>query len=812
MSGQLGPAGVVVSGFGFRYASRRQWAISDVDFRIEPGERILLTGPSGAGKSTLLSAMSGLLGPDAGDARGKVLVDGAAPVRARDRIGILFQDPDSQLVMSRAGDDVAFALENRGIPPDEIWPRVRTALDAVGFGYGLDRSTQTLSGGEKQRLVLAGAMVGAPGLLLLDEPTSQLDPDGARLVRDAVATILADRETTLVLIDHDAGPWLPLIDRVLDVRFGPTQGGPQSKGSTQGRPESVGTTQGRPQSMGTLPERRPPAHSGGSLNNPPADAVPDHPLRAARVGFSYPGEHYLRPALAPTDVELTAGQVTAITGPNGSGKSTLGLLLAGLKEPSVGHVLASPQLAGSLGERPPHRWRAHDLVHRIGTVFQNPEHQFLTGRVRDELSLGPLRAGAGNHAAHDRAEELLVRLGLTAYAEANPFTLSGGQQRRLSVAAALATRPSVLILDEPTFGQDPVTWEELVRLLAEARDDGAALCLISHDARLVAGFADHAVHLGRSSSGDPVADDQQRSGGSSGARPATAFVAPDDQPETPRPEVAEPRPPSDRPPAERAQGWLTRLNPVAQIVSVLLIAVTALATIDLLTPAILVAAELSLLPAAGLIRPATLLARTWPLLLSAAGVAWVNLLFSAGSGWDWAGSAALALRVIAVALPGVLFVASTDPVRVADALTVHWRVSTRFAYGALAAIRLAPLLVTEWQAIRLARRARGVDAGRNPVTAVRLFAGAAFTLLVGAIRRGSRLSAAMDARGFDSSATSGDTASGEDPRSGAPVRTNARGSVLHRRDYLFVAVVVLLCSATTAVTVAAGLWRPVFAG
>ena len=243
--------------------------------------------------------------------------------------------------------------------------------------------------------------------------------------------------------------------------------------------------------------------------------------------------------------------------------------------------------------------------------------------------------------------------------------------------------------------------------------------------------------------------------------------------------------------------WLERINPVAQIIAILILTVTALATIDLLTPAVLVAAELTLLPAAGLIRRGQLWRRTWPLLLSAAGVAWVNLLFSTGDGWNWAGAGALALRVIAVALPGVFLIASTDPVRVADALTVHWKVSTRLAYGALAAIRLAPLLVIEWQAIRLARRARGIDAGHNPLAALRLIAGAAFTLLVGAIRRGSRLAVAMDARGFDSSISRTE-------------RTNARGSVLHRRDYLFVAAVVVLCAATTAVSTATGLWQPVF--
>ncbi|MDQ4040077.1 MAG: ATP-binding cassette domain-containing protein [Actinomycetota bacterium] len=529
-----GPAAVLVDEFGFRYAGRTEWAVRDAEFRIEPGQRILLTGASGSGKSTLLAAMAGLLGPDAGDTRGAVRIDGRAAVQARDRVGILFQDPDSQLVMGRAGDDVAFGLENRGVPAADIWPRVRVALDMVGFGYPLDRSTHMLSGGEKQRLVLAGAMVGEPGLLLLDEPTAQLDPQGAQLVRAAIARILARRGTSLVLIDHDAEPWLPLIDRVLEVQFHPTQGTAATLGTYQGAPESKDSSQNAPESGAVrqcggvrelatdwrpreplLPPRVPPsAHQEpaqpsaghllprGSTQGANYSAGTRAVLLAQGAGFSFPegltGPHIpapVRPALAPTDVELLAGSVTAITGPNGSGKSTLGLLLAGLKPPTVGRITASHDLAGRLGDRP-YRWAARDLVQRIGTVFQNPEHQFLTGRVRDELSLGPLRAGAGNRAAHDRAAELLHRLGLTGYADANPFTLSGGQQRRLSVATALATRPAVLILDEPTFGQDSATWTELVSLLAEARDAGAAICLISHDARLVSGFADHELRLG----------------------------------------------------------------------------------------------------------------------------------------------------------------------------------------------------------------------------------------------------------------------------------------------------------------------------
>jgi energy-coupling factor transporter ATP-binding protein EcfA2 len=168
----MGPSRVRLAGWGFRHASRRAWAVRDVDLEIDPGQRVLLTGASGSGKSTLLRALGGLLEPESGDTAGELSVDGALPGRRRQRVGMVFQDPDSQLVMTRSGDDVAFGLENAGTPPDLIWPAVDTALDAVGFDLGRDRATAALSGGQKQRLVLAGALAARPGLLLLDEPRS----------------------------------------------------------------------------------------------------------------------------------------------------------------------------------------------------------------------------------------------------------------------------------------------------------------------------------------------------------------------------------------------------------------------------------------------------------------------------------------------------------------------------------------------------------------------------------------------------------------------------------------------------------------
>ncbi len=239
---------------------------------------------------------------------------------------------------------------------------------------------------------------------------------------------------------------------------------------------------------------------------------------------------------------------------------------------------------------------------------------------------------------------------------------------------------------------------------------------------------------------------------------------------------------------------LSRINPVAQLAAMLLVTLVLLTSLDVVTPAVVVAAELCLLPAAGLTDPRGLWRRTWPLLVGATSVGVVNVVLADDA--TAVTGVGLGLRVVGLALPGVLLVASTDPVRLVDALTIHLRISTRFAFGALAALRLVPLMVTEFESVRLARRARGVEAGRNPLAAVRLLAGIAFALLVGAVRRGSRLATAMDARGFDS---------------GIP-RTNARGSVLHRRDAVFVLAAATVCAVAVTLSVLAGAWDPVFVG
>jgi energy-coupling factor transport system ATP-binding protein len=471
---------VELRGFGWRHAGRRAWAVRGVDLRLERGERVLLLGPSGAGKSTLLAALAGLLPEDSGEREGTVTVDGEETRAARDRVGIVFQDPQSQLVMSRAGDDVAFGLENRGVRAEEIWSRVDAALGSVGFAYPRDRDTSRLSGGEQQRLALAGALALRPGLLLLDEPTANLDPEGADLVRGAVGHALADRATTLVLVEHRLAEALPLVDRVLVLAAG---GGIVADGT----PDTIFAERGA-----ALAEQGVwvPGHpvSPRLAAGPPGAAL----LHAHQLGLRHSGG--TTPAVSDVECTVRAGEALAVTGPNGAGKTTLALLLGGLLAPTTGGVAATADLTDDHAT-PPYRWRAAELARRIGSVFQNPEQQFVTARVRDELSLGLRRLGQSEEQIASTVDDLLARLRLAPLALANPYTLSGGEQRRLSVATALATAPRVLVLDEPTFGQDRRTWIEIVDLLAKLRDDGCGVVTVTHDADVVAALADRTLRL-----------------------------------------------------------------------------------------------------------------------------------------------------------------------------------------------------------------------------------------------------------------------------------------------------------------------------
>ncbi|WP_434615809.1 ABC transporter ATP-binding protein [Arthrobacter sp. A5] len=510
-------AAVSAKGWGWQHSGRAAQAVHDLELEISPGERVLLLGPSGAGKSTLLHALAGVLGADQDAAEsGLLTVDGENPAARRGRAGLMQQDPEAQVVLSRIGDDVAFGAENLAVPRDEIWRRVVGALDAVGLDFPLDRATSALSGGQKQRLGLAGILAMQPGLLLLDEPTANLDPAGVLEVRDAVLRMLDRTGATMVVVEHRVAVWVDAVDRIVVLAPGDRGhgggvliDGPPRQVLMQARQMLTGAGVWVP---GYVPATRPRTRTGAEmLRGPaagaavqtsfgyvsPASSGPgslaggssgsgDLLLHAGQLAVSRQatdsrkrGRAARHPAIAASsgvDLTVTAGSALSITGPNGAGKSTLALTLGGLLPPLDGELRAGKGLRRGAGPEP-HRWRGGELIQRIGTVFQEPEHQFITGRVLDELNFGPKILGRGS----DRVGELLERLRLTHLTEANPYTLSGGEKRRLSVATVLAASPSLLVLDEPTFGQDANTWAELASLLTELLDAGTAVISVTHD-------------------------------------------------------------------------------------------------------------------------------------------------------------------------------------------------------------------------------------------------------------------------------------------------------------------------------------------
>jgi energy-coupling factor transport system ATP-binding protein len=402
------------------------------------------------------------------------VIDGRRPHDSRGRVGLVLQDPDSQVILERVGDDVAFGCENLGVPRDEIWARVGAALEDVGLDLPLNHPTSALSGGQKQRLALAGVIAMRPGVLLLDEPTANLDPEGIIEVRDAVGRVLDRTGSTFVVIEHRVEIWRDLVDRIIVLA-------PDGGVLADGAPDDVLAANGEAlaESGVWVPEfpPRPPVRVSGE-----SDEIL---LSAEGLAVTRVRKSVLR---GDIDFSVRAGGLLAVTGPNGAGKSTLGLTMGGLIAPAIGEVVAHPSLANG-APASPIQWKSRQLLTRIGSVFQDPEHQFVSATVREELSVGPRALGLPQTEIDARVDELLERLRLGKLARANPFTLSGGEKRRLSVGTALATRPRVLVLDEPTFGQDSRTWRELVLLLARLLDEGSAAVAITHDNEFVRALA-----------------------------------------------------------------------------------------------------------------------------------------------------------------------------------------------------------------------------------------------------------------------------------------------------------------------------------
>ncbi|HUR85921.1 MAG TPA: ATP-binding cassette domain-containing protein [Solirubrobacteraceae bacterium] len=491
------PRSVRADGAAFTYAGAQRPAFRDLELRVEPGQLLLVVGPSGSGKSTVARALAGLLPMQfPGEWQGSVSVgsvnvaraeleDDVAPVTTAGLgVGIVLQDPASQLVMERVGDDVAFGLENLAWPMGAMRARVPEALGWVGLGGFEGRRSTRLSGGEQQRVAIAGVLAQAPGLLVLDEPTANLDPAGAATVFRILAELQSRRAATIVLVEHRAELAWPIADVVLalDDDGRPIDVGPPadvlarsaSKLERAGvwLPESGAAAAARAQASGA------PSMAGASADATPSASLPIVEMAAARFGFEP-----AFPVLRSVDLRVAQGERIALVGVNGSGKTTLLRLALGLLRPIAGEV--------RLGGRDPWRMPGMQLSRLAGYVVQDPELGFLADTVREEVEIG-LEAGQLAY-AHELCDRL--RLPLGDFGDRSPYQLSGGEQRRLSLVTGLARRPLLLALDEPTYGQDRRGHEALVEALDELVGEGSAMLAATHDERFVRDAADRRVEL-----------------------------------------------------------------------------------------------------------------------------------------------------------------------------------------------------------------------------------------------------------------------------------------------------------------------------
>ncbi|MBX6772956.1 MAG: ABC transporter ATP-binding protein [Chloroflexi bacterium] len=533
---------IVVEDLSFSYPGQVRPVLEHLSFTVAQGETLLILGPSGSGKSTLALCLNGLI-PHAipGEMRGRVLVEGrdtvATPTAELARtVGIVFQDPDSQFCMLRVDDEIAFGLENLNVPRSEMAARIQRALNLVGMTGASRTRIDHLSGGERQRVALAAVLALDPAILVLDEPTSNLDPAGAEDFFATIGRLRARRDRTIIIIEHRLDSVMHLTDRILVLGPGGRRialGPPTEILSVYGRTldelgiwiPQVSEVANRLRQAGIHPDPYPvtiagaveafrrivmetPGREGGAHNGDALPSLPDAVASNALVAMQPASPPAGRRMEAPVAVEITGlsycypggaralqevslavptGAFVAIVGPNGAGKSTLAAHLIG--------SLPAPRGVVRLFGRDIRAIPSRELPRFVGYVFQNPEHQFVARTVYDELAFGLRVQGRTESEIGRIVQAVLTDFGLQDHAAANPFTLSHGEKRRLSVATMLVLDQPILLLDEPTFGQDRANTRSLMERLVALNRAGRTIIMITHDLRLVAEYAQEVALL-----------------------------------------------------------------------------------------------------------------------------------------------------------------------------------------------------------------------------------------------------------------------------------------------------------------------------
>lgn len=514
-----------------------------VTLDVRAGEVVLLLGPSGCGKSTLTLALDGLV-PHAvaADLAGTVRVAGLDtrehPVaELSERVAMVFQDPDAQIVTGTVLDEVAFGPENLLLPADEVLERAERALKLVGLWDRRAGNPDVLSGGGRQRLAIACALALASPVLVLDEPTANLDPAGIDEVYAVLRELASERDHAIVLVEHNLDAAVDIVDRVvvLDAAGHVVADGPVGD-VLRGRAEElaalgvwlpVSTLAGmRLRAAGVPIEGLPLTPSELAAALEAVDVLPapvpeaPEPVGGARASTGSASEDDARRPRAITvrgcsvrrggrrgpivvdgvDLDVASGDFLAIVGTNGAGKTTLVQAIAG--------VIPTPRGTVDVLGMDPSGASARDRARRIGFVFQNPEHQFVAHTVADELDLGFRLQGVPDDQRPADIERMLHRFGLEDLRDQHPFLLSGGQKRRLSVGTALVAGAPVLVLDEPTFGQDRARASELLDILGQLNAEGTTVIIVTHDLQLVADHADRVAVMqgGRIIGAGPTAE------------------------------------------------------------------------------------------------------------------------------------------------------------------------------------------------------------------------------------------------------------------------------------------------------------------
>jgi energy-coupling factor transport system ATP-binding protein len=514
----------------FTYHGRDSPALNGVSLALKPGTMVGVMGASGAGKSTIAKCLNRIVPAFEGGAFGGIVtignrpLDGARVADAAPLVGMVFQDFEAQLFSTNAAHEVAFAMEQIGLPSAEIRSRIGPALEAVGLRGFERRDPTSLSGGEKQRLAIASVLALRPSVIVLDEPTTDLDPQGRAEVFRLIDSMRPEG-LSLIIFEHEAAE-LTRCDHIIVL----------DRGSIvlEGPPASVMTRLDQLERHGVHPpdlnrilagigigghvdsideaerliRRHLPLARSAIGPNPPGSRFKDGPshdvpalssaspralelnsspagpplIEIEGVSFAYP---FAPTILRRINLNIAAGEFLAIIGQNGSGKTTLAKLIVGLLEASVGRILLGGRDRASLSMA--------DTAREAAYVFQNPDHQIFAATVEEEVAFGPRNFGLDTEEAARRCDEVLQAVNLGGQRGADPFLLSKGERQRLAVASVLALRPRMLILDEPTTGLDYREQRRMMALVSELNRAGIAIVMITHTPWLVAEYARRVV-------------------------------------------------------------------------------------------------------------------------------------------------------------------------------------------------------------------------------------------------------------------------------------------------------------------------------